>query len=45
MDVENKAASGGEKDSRQSVISIESYLDVRDQDKVQRKLRQRHVQM
>ena len=44
MDVENKAASSEEKDHK-SVISVESYLDARDKDKVQRKLRQRHVQM
>ena len=44
MDVENKAASSGEKD-RQSVVTVESYLDASDKDKVQRKLRQRHVQM
>ena len=44
MDVENETASSGEKD-RQSVITVESYLDVRDKDKVKRRLRQRHVQM
>ncbi|KAF9645812.1 general APC amino acid permease [Thelephora ganbajun] len=44
MDVEKKAASGAEKDS-QSAISVESHLDAREKDKVQRKLQQRHVQM
>ena len=44
MDVENKAPSSGEKDS-QSDTTVESYLDVRDKDKLQRKLQQRHVQM
>ena len=44
MDVENETASNGEKD-RQSVITVESYLDVRGKDKVKRRLRQRHVQM
>lgn len=44
MDVENKADSGGGKDSR-SAITVESYLDAGDKDKVQRKLQQRHVQM
>ena len=45
MNVENEAASSGEMDRQESVITVESYLDVRDEDKVQRKLRQRHVQM
>lgn len=46
MDVENKAALGGDGEkSSPSVTSVESYLDVRESDKVQRKLRQRHVQM
>lgn len=44
MDVENETASNGEKD-RQSVITVESYLDVRGKDKVKRRLHQRHVQM
>lgn len=44
MDVENKAASGAEKDSR-STTTVESYLDTGDRDKVQRKLKQRHIQM
>ena len=45
MDVENEAASSREIDRQESVITVESYLDVSDKDKVQRKLRQRHVQM
>ena len=45
MNVENEAASSGEMDRQESVITVESYLDVRDEDRVQRKLRQRHVQM
>jgi len=44
MDVENKAASDEAKDSR-STITVESYLDAGDRDKVQRKLQQRHIQM
>lgn len=45
MNVENEAASSGEMDRQESVITVESYFDVRDEDRVQRKLRQRHVQM
>lgn len=46
MDVENKPALGGDGEKGSpSVISVESYLDVRERDKVQRKLHQRHVQM
>ena len=44
MDVENEATSGSDTD-RKSVATVESYLDASDRDKVQRKLRQRHVQM
>jgi amino acid transporter len=44
MDFENKATSTGEKGS-QSVASVESHLDVRDTDKVHRRLAQRHIQM
>ena len=44
MDVESKAASGAEK-VPSSAISVEPYLDAGDKDKVQRKLKQRHVQM
>ena len=44
MDIESKVAPAGEKDA-QSIVTAESYLDASDRDKVQRKLRQRHVQM
>lgn len=44
MDVEKKSAFDVE-NNPPSIISIESNLDVREKDKVQRKLRQRHVQM
>ena len=43
-DIEDKAAFGEENDSP-SGVSIESYLDVREKDKVQRRLHQRHIQM
>ena len=44
MDLETKDVFVEEKGSL-PVTSLESYLDVREQDKVQRRLRQRHVQM
>ena len=45
MDVKNESASSGEMNRQESVITVESYLDASDKDKVQRKLHQRHVQM
>lgn len=44
LDVEKNPTPDVEKDTT-SVTSAEPYLDVREEDKVQRRLRQRHVQM
>ena len=44
MDIENKTGFDGDEGSP-SVVSAESHLDVREKDKVQRRLHQRHVQM
>ena len=44
MDLETKDPSVAEKGSL-PLPSLEPHLDVREQDKVQRRLRQRHVQM